>query len=204
MESGDSSAISSCPADNIANEHGESIPKRPRSTQETNINGDDTNDDGDVSLLYLDYNATTPMAPEVKAAIWEAMNVGWANPSSNYAYGLAARKIVDEARERVARMLNAASPEDVIFTSGGTEADNWVIQTAVEYFHQREARQKPTMENGDSASKPHVITTNFEHDAVRLPLEQLHRRGQVEVTWLPPVAGQVVSSKSRRYRRWLF
>ena len=75
--------------------HGEFIPKRHRPTKETNINGNEVNGD-DASLLYLDYHATTLVAPEVKAAIWKAMNVGWANSSSNYAHGLAARKIVDE------------------------------------------------------------------------------------------------------------
>ena len=106
---------------------------------------------------------------------------------------------MDEARERVARMLNAASPEDVIFPSGGTEADNWVIQTVVEHFRHHETSRKVDEETGvKSASKPRVITTNFEHDAVRLPLEQPQRRGQVDVTWLSPVAGQVVSSKSGR------
>jgi len=199
MDSGDSSAVVTCQNNLVSHDHGESIPKRPCPTKDVvivSIKEDDDNDKDDKdddATLYLDYNATTPMAPEVKAAIWEAMNVGWANPSSHYAYGLTAKKIVHEAREKVAGMLNAASPEDVIFTSGGTEADNWVIRSTLDHFHYHRALylEKEKAEKGDSVSKPHVITTNFEHDAVRLPLEELQRRGHVEVSFLPPVSGQV-------------
>ena len=107
--------------------------------------------DGDKPL-YFDYNATTPMAPEVKAAVVDAMEVGWGNPSSDYAPGRAAKSIVDDARRKVATMINAASPDDVIFTSGGTEADNWVVHSALNYFRRNRA------EYGDDV-RPHVITT---------------------------------------------
>lgn len=158
-------------------------------------NGEESADVEEDGLIYLDFNATTPMAPEVKAAVVEAMDEGWANPSSNYAFGRAAEATVASARLRVAKMLNAASPEDVIFTSGGTEADNWVIHSALTYFerHRHRYGRRRDRKGGDEDVdlKPHVVTTNFEHDAVKLPLEELERRGKIDVSWLAPVNGQV-------------
>lgn len=156
-------------------------------------NGGETEEDD--SPIYLDFNATTPMAPEVKAAVIEAMDEGWANPSSNYAFGRTAESTVASARLRVAKMLNAASPEHVIFTSGGTEADNWVIHSVISYFERHRHRYGRYRDNkgGDEevCLKPHVVTTNFEHDAVKLPLEELQRRGKIDVSFLAPVNGQV-------------
>jgi len=79
-----------------------------------------------VDLTYLDHNATTPARPEVIAAVTEVMGLVGANPSPVHACGRDARKRIEDAREAVARLVNA-KPEEVIFTGGGSEADNMAI-----------------------------------------------------------------------------
>ncbi len=78
---------------------------------------------------YIDHNATTPPLPEVIAAVCDAMGLTGANPSSVHANGRAARKLIDDAREAVAALVGAA-PAEVIFTSGGSEANNTVIMAS--------------------------------------------------------------------------
>ncbi|XP_074767858.1 selenocysteine lyase isoform X3 [Athene noctua] len=116
--------------------------------------------------IYLDYNATTPLAPEVAQAVWDAMRQAWGNPSSSHPAGRKAKELIGSARESLARMVGGR-PEDIIFTSGGTEANNMVIQTARRHFCENQARP------GDSWGTPHIVTSSVEHDSVRLPLEQL-------------------------------
>ena len=70
--------------------------------------------------IYLDFNATTPVAPEVVANVTETLQNEWANPSSSSDLGKRAKQVVNDSRMKVARMLNCL-PSDVIFTSGGTE-----------------------------------------------------------------------------------
>ena len=76
--------------------------------------------------IYLDHAATTPMRQEAYEAMIPYLTEKFGNPSSIHAFGRAARKDVDGARERVAKALNAA-PQEIFFTSGGTEADNMAI-----------------------------------------------------------------------------
>ena len=70
--------------------------------------------------IYLDYNATTPLAPSVIESITKSLKENWANPSSGYASGIEAKKIINEARKYIGLMIGA-NQGDVIFTSGGTE-----------------------------------------------------------------------------------
>jgi len=77
-------------------------------------------------MIYADYNATTPLYPEVRAAMNEALDVSFGNPSSIHSAGQAARRLVDRARAQVAGLIGAA-PDEIIFTSGGTEADNLAV-----------------------------------------------------------------------------
>lgn len=72
-------------------------------------------------------------------------------------------------------MLNAVQPDAVVFTSGGTEANNWVITSCM----------KEVTSNGHSANLPHIVTTNIEHDSIKLPLEQFSREERAEVTFVP-------------------
>src|SRR5215213_7278142 len=86
---------------------------------------------GGETRIYLDHAATTPVDPEVVSAMLPFWTAGWGNPSSLYAAGRAARAALDEARATVARVLGCA-PNEIIFTSGGTEGDNLALKGVVE------------------------------------------------------------------------
>ena len=120
-------------------------------------------------IHYFDNAATTPVRPEAVQAAVEAMTQGWGNPSSRYAIGTQAAAGVKEHRAQVAAGLGC-KPEEVFFTSCGTEGDNWAIQGAVEL--------------GRRVGK-HIITTAYEHAAVLEPCKALERQGY-EVTYLSP------------------
>ena len=77
-------------------------------------------------LVYLDHNATTPVAASVVEAMVPWLSEGWANPSSDHGPGRRARRAIDRAREQVAALVGA-KPEEVVFTSGGTESDNLAV-----------------------------------------------------------------------------
>ena len=118
--------------------------------------------------VYLDHAATTPVDPRVIEAMLPYYREGWGNPSGIYREAQAARKGLDEARDRVAARLGCSAGE-VVFTSGGTEADNAAI------------RGVAAARAGDGR---HIITSAIEHHAVLEPLEALEREGW-EVTILP-------------------
>ena len=118
--------------------------------------------------IYMDHAATTPVRPEVVEAMLPFFSVEFGNPSSLYSLADAARNSVDEARERVARALNAR-PSEIVFTSGGTEADNIAVKGVATALRG----------TGD-----HVVTTAIEHHAVLHSCEQLERQG-FTVTYLP-------------------
>jgi cysteine desulfurase len=116
--------------------------------------------------IYLDYSATTPTRPEAMAAMQSVMQRDWGNPSSLHEWGSRAATVLERARMRVAALLNAPS-ETIVFTSGGTEADNLAILGAAQ-------RGLPG----------HVIISSVEHSAVSAPARLLASRGWV-VTQLP-------------------
>jgi cysteine sulfinate desulfinase/cysteine desulfurase-like protein len=74
-----------------------------------------------MESVYMDYNATTPLAPEVMECMREALQYSWANPSSQYQQGKEAKEEIQKARASVAALIGTVNPEDIIFTSGGTE-----------------------------------------------------------------------------------
>ncbi|ESO08113.1 hypothetical protein HELRODRAFT_98239 [Helobdella robusta] len=84
--------------------------------------------------VYLDNNATTPLDDEVLDEITYALKYGWGNPSSSYQNGVLAKDIISRSRHRVAEMINC-KPEEIIFTSGGTESNNLVVHTAITQFN---------------------------------------------------------------------
>lgn len=129
--------------------------------------------------IYLDNNATTPLAPEVLEAMTPYLGEGFGNASSIHWYGQQAKAAVEEARESVARLLRA-QPGEIVFTSGGTESDNTAILGAPE-----------AAEPARSGKPPHVITTSIEHHAVLYAAKALEARG-VRVTWVPVGRGGVV------------
>ncbi|XP_078266083.1 selenocysteine lyase isoform X2 [Rhinoraja longicauda] len=138
--------------------------------------------------IYMDHNATTPMESEVMQTITDAMQEAWGNPSSSYAPGRNAKELIDWARKTIAQMVGG-HPEDIIFTSGGTEANNLVIHTAVKYFwdHQRHLAPKDGRVDlgGIVQVLPHIITSNVEHDSVHLVVENLVKEGKAKATFLP-------------------
>jgi cysteine desulfurase len=125
-----------------------------------------------MQRIYLDHAATTPTDERVVAAMLPYLTTAWGNPSSIYAEAREARKGLDAARRSVAECLNA-KPNEVVFTSGGTESDNLALRGVVEAVRRR-----------DPASTPHIITTAVEHHAVLHEAEALEREG-VRVTYLP-------------------
>jgi len=118
--------------------------------------------------IYLDHAATTPTYPEVVKAMLPYFTDAFGNPSSIYSYGQEARGAVEEARTRVAELIGARS-EEIIFTSGGTEADNYALE-GVAYANERKGN--------------HIITTSIEHHAVMGVCRFLERRG-FRITRLP-------------------
>ncbi|XP_044144462.1 selenocysteine lyase [Bufo gargarizans] len=133
------------------------------------------------SKVYLDYNATTPPAAEVVDVITEALQEAWGNPSSSYSAGSKAKELIDTARAQIARMVRG-KPEDVIFTSGGTEANNMVLFSAVDYFNMSIKKEQSSPLD---MALPHIITSNVEHDSIVLPLKHLQRAHRAEVTFVP-------------------
>lgn len=129
--------------------------------------------------IYLDYNATTPLAPEVILCLSEALTKAWANPSSSSEIGQSAKELINQARKKVATMLNA-KPSEITFVSGGTEANNMVLHTALKYFNSGSGKL------GQGASlKPHILTTNVEHDAILLPLRHYETEKLADVDFVP-------------------
>jgi cysteine desulfurase len=117
-------------------------------------------------MIYLDYNATTPVAPEVARAMSDYLTREYGNPSCDYALGWRAKMAVDQARAQVADLLGAR-PEEIVFTSGATESNNTVIRGVARHFGQG-----------------HIITSAVEHPAVAAPCRWLASQG-FEVTVLP-------------------
>ena len=118
--------------------------------------------------IYLDYNATTPIDPEVAGAMKPFLTDYFGNPSSSHVYGFEARKAVESARINVASLLNC-SPDEIVFTSGGTESNNFAIKGIAEEFH---------------GKGRHIITSAIEHPAVLEVCAYLEKTG-FRVTYIP-------------------
>jgi cysteine desulfurase len=113
-----------------------------------------------VKPIYLDYNATTPVAPEVLDAMLPFLREEYGNPSSSHAYGRRARDAIEHARAQVAALLGA-NADEIVFTGSGTEATNLALRGAVLACRDRR----------------HVITTSFEHPATAETCAWLERHG---------------------------
>jgi len=118
-------------------------------------------------MIYLDNNATTAVAPEVLEAMYPYLTQLFGNPSSAHTLGRQMKKAVENAREQVATLIGAADPSEIVFTSCGSESDNWAIRGVL-------------TKNPD---RRHIITTLVEHEAVRNVCQSLEKEGY-EVTWL--------------------
>jgi cysteine desulfurase len=125
-----------------------------------------------MNRVYLDFNATTPVEPEVLDAMLPYFSGEFANAASIHTPGQRARAAVEPAREQVAALIGAR-PQEIVFTSGGTESDNHAVFGIVEASGGREK---------------HVITSAIEHEAVLNACQALEKRG-VRLTYLPTNAG---------------
>lgn len=121
-----------------------------------------------MRCIYLDYNASTPIAPEVAVVLRQELAGAFGNPSSRHWAGAPARDVVETARRQVAHLLGCA-PEEVVFTSGGSESNNLALKGA--FFASKRERR-------------HIVTSRIEHPAIITPLGFLERLG-ANVTSLP-------------------
>ncbi len=112
--------------------------------------------------VYLDYNATTPLAPEVLEAVIAASRDQFGNASSVHYFGQRAKAAMDEARSAVAALIRA-DPSEIVFTSGGTESDNFAIRGAADAL--------------EPGGRRHLVASAIEHEAVLNTLKALSRRG---------------------------
>ncbi len=118
-------------------------------------------------MIYLDYNATTPIAPEVLEAMMPYLTTEWGNPSSSYRFGSKLKGVVEAARAQVAELIGAYASE-IVFTSCGTESNNAAIHAALKANPQ----------------KRHVVTSAVEHSSVLNYCKELEKEGY-RVTYLP-------------------
>lgn len=118
-------------------------------------------------MIYLDNAATTKMAPEVLEAMLPYLKENYGNPSSIYKLGATSKKAVTTARKEVAALIGA-KPEEIYFTAGGSEADNWALKATAEAYRDK---------------GKHIITTKIEHHAVLHTCEYLEKQG-FEITYL--------------------
>ena len=118
--------------------------------------------------IYLDYNATTPIDPRVGEAMIPFINEHFGNPSSGHAYGITTKKAVDTARRQIADMLHC-QVDELIFTSGGSESNNYAIKGIAEAYRDK----------GN-----HIITSAIEHPAVTEVCRYLETKNY-KVTYLP-------------------
>lgn len=130
-----------------------------------------------MNNIYLDNAGTTPMDPAVIETMMEMMQNVFGNASATNSFGRKAHSILEQSRQKIAASINAKDPNEIIFTSGGTESDNTaIIQTALK--RRDEGR--------------HLITTMIEHEAVLKPMAYLEENGY-EVTYLPVDENGVIS-----------
>jgi cysteine desulfurase len=118
-------------------------------------------------MIYLDNNATTRVAPEVPDAMQPYLSDVFGNPSSAHALGREMKRGIEQSREHVASLIGAADVSEIVFTSCGSESDNWAIRGVL----------------ATQPQKKHIVTTQVEHEAVRNLCRLLENEGY-EVTWL--------------------
>lgn len=122
-----------------------------------------------MKRIYLDHAATTPVHAKVAKVMAPYFSRDFGNPSTLYSYGREAKGALEEARAKVAQLIGAKQPEEIVFTSGGTEADNFAL-CGIAWANQKKGN--------------HIITTSIEHHAVINVCKFLEKRG-FKVTYLP-------------------
>ena len=132
-------------------------------------------------LIYLDNAATTRTAPEVVEAMLPYFTEKYGNPSSVYGFASANKEVITQQREKIAEVLGAKTDE-IYFTAGGTESDNWALTATAEAY---------------VSKGKHIITSRIEHHAILHTCEYLEKQG-FEVTWLPVDAHGTVDTEALR------
>jgi cysteine desulfurase len=135
-----------------------------------------------MDRIYLDHNATTPLAPEALDAMTAVLGGAFGNPSSVHHFGQRAKAVLDEARTEVATLLGA-DPSEVVFTGSGTEGDNLAIRGAAEA--------------AEPGGRRHLVASAIEHEAVLNTMKALARRGW-EVTWVSVGPSGIVDPEAVR------
>ena len=122
-----------------------------------------------MKQIYLDNAATTRVLPEIAEAMAKTMTENYGNPSSIYTLGQSAHEILDEARIKVAKLINAASPEEITFTCGGSEGDSMILEGIAKAYGKK---------------GKHIITSAIEHHAILHACQDLEKQG-FKITYLP-------------------
>ncbi|HET9270427.1 MAG TPA: cysteine desulfurase family protein [Vicinamibacterales bacterium] len=133
-----------------------------------------------MTRVYMDHNATTPLAEAVADRMTAVLREEFGNPSSVHHFGQKAKSVVDEARSAVAELLGG-DPSEVIFTSGGTESDNFALRGAAEAL--------------EPSGRRHLVSSGIEHEAVLNTLKALGRRGW-QTTLMPVGASGLVTAEA--------
>jgi len=133
-----------------------------------------------MTRVYMDHNATTPLAEVVADRITAVLREEFGNPSSVHHFGQRAKAVVDEARSAVAELIGG-DPSEVIFTSGGTESDNFALRGAAEAL--------------EPSGRRHLVSSGIEHEAVLNTLKALGRRGW-QITMMPVGASGLVTAEA--------
>lgn len=149
-----------------------------------------------MQRIYLDNNATTPVHPAVLEAMLPYFGAEFGNPSSAHRFGQLARQAIEGARESVAALIGARSSE-IVFTSGGTEADNAAVFGVMGGVMGGVVGQALRSQSKSAGSPPHLITSAIEHDAVLNACRALEKRG-ISVTYIPVGAEGIVSPDAIR------
>ena len=132
-----------------------------------------------MKRIYLDHNSTTPVRPEVFKIAEPYITTFYGNPSSVHSFGRETREAIENSRIKIASSINASDPNEIFFTSGGTESDNLAIRGVL----------------NNEKSPSHIITTQIEHNAVLDTCNNLSKEKLLEVTYIKPDKDGLVSSK---------
>ena len=116
-------------------------------------------------MIYLDHAATTRTLPEVTKAMEPYLDIYYGNPSTIYEFGEKSRDAIEHARETIAHTIHAR-PEEIFFTSGGTESDNWALKEAVSHYERTHEKEKGC-----------ILTTPVEHHAILNSCQELEQMG---------------------------
>ena len=148
--------------------------------------------------IYFDYNATTPIFPEVTIAMLPYISTSFGNPSSSHCFGVPCNHAVQKARRHVSNLICAKSTSEIIFTSCGSESDNRAIDIALSFFKTSSLSSSFSLNNTHNYHKKikaHIVTSAVEHPAILEYLRHLVKEGIIDLTVCPVGSDGAVSSQ---------